>query len=202
MSVLEKIVFASNNMGKFREFRKSFRDLKIQLIPQSEFGVKGAPEPYPTFLENALAKARFASTATCLPALADDSGICVDVLQGLPGVRSARFGGEGSTDLDNNRLLLKRMYGKENRVAVFYCVVALIRGTDDPLPMLGFGSWEGVIADKISKLGGFGYDPIFFDGKLGKLASNLEIEEKNAVSHRGQAIRQITSVIKDERNSK
>lgn len=184
----DKLVIATENAGKLREIRHLLAPLKIEVLPQSEFRVPEAQEPYATFIENALAKARHASLHTGLPALADDSGICVDALQGAPGVHSARYSGEPRSDERNNAKLLQSLNGEKNRYAHYYCVMVLVRYADDPQPLIAEGIWQGEILEAPRGDGGFGYDPIFLDAKTEKTGAELPIEIKNRISHRGQAL--------------
>jgi XTP/dITP diphosphohydrolase len=189
-----KVVLASGNAGKLREFSALFSPLGIQLIPQGELGVADADEPHCTFVENALEKARHASRQTGLPALADDSGLCVGVLGGAPGVYSARFasmaGGEKS-DAANNALLVSKLAGQADRSAFYVALLVLVRSADDPCPLIGEGLWHGKIVDAPRGANGFGYDPYFFLPELGQTAAELAPDQKNAVSHRAQALRQL-----------
>ncbi|CAM3674142.1 dITP/XTP pyrophosphatase [Bordetella sputigena] len=191
---IRRVVLASGNAGKLREFSALFAPLGIELIPQGQLGVPEAPEPHCTFIENALEKARHASRITGLPALADDSGLCVDALGGAPGVYSARYasmnGGEKS-DAANNALLVRELAGRSDRRACYIAVLALVRAADDPRPLLGEGIWYGEIADAPRGGHGFGYDPHFYLPDLGKTAAELAPAEKNAVSHRAQALREL-----------
>lgn len=184
----DKLVIATENAGKLREIKHLLAPLKIEVLPQSEFRVPEAQEPYVTFIENALAKARHASQHTGLPALADDSGICVDALQGAPGVHSARYGGEPRSDERNNAKLLQSLNGEKNRYAHYYCVMVLVRFADDPQPLIAEGIWQGEVLEAPRGDGGFGYDPIFLDAKTDKTGAELPIEIKNRISHRGQAL--------------
>lgn len=197
---LQRLVLASNNAGKLREFSALFAPLGITLIPQGELSVPEAPEPHVTFVENALTKARHASTLTGLPAIADDSGLCVPVLNGAPGVLSARYamthGGEKS-DAANNAMLLSHLQGKVDRAAHYVAVLVLVRHADDPEPVIGQGVWPGEIIDMARGANGFGYDPHFFLPDLGQTAAELDPARKNAVSHRGRALRQILSQLSD-----
>lgn len=185
---LKKLVIASGNAGKLREIAHLLQPLNIEVLPQSHFNVPEAEEPYVTFIENALAKARHASQHTGLPALADDSGICVDALNGAPGVFSARFAGEPKSDARNNEKLLQELNGKNNRQAHYYCVIVLVRHANDPQPIIVEGIWQGEILTAPQGDGGFGYDPLFLDDKTGKAAAELAPEIKNRISHRGQAM--------------
>ena len=188
----DKLVIATGNAGKLREIRQLLEPLQLEVLPQSEFNVPEAEEPYVTFIENALAKARHASRHTSLPALADDSGICVDALQGAPGVLSARYAGEQSRssnqDSSNNEKLLAALAGEEDRHAHYYCVMVLVRHADDPQPLIAEGIWQGEILDAPRGNGGFGYDPIFLDAKTDKTGAELPLDIKNRISHRGQAL--------------
>nr|WP_254258448.1 RdgB/HAM1 family non-canonical purine NTP pyrophosphatase [Methylovorus sp. MM2] len=185
---LKKLVIASGNAGKLREIAHLLQPLNIEVLSQSHFNVPEAEEPYVTFIENALAKARHASEHTGLPALADDSGICVDALNGAPGVFSARFAGEPKSDARNNEKLLQELNGKNNRQAHYYCVIVLVRHANDPQPIIVEGIWQGEILTVPQGDGGFGYDPLFLDDKTGKAAAELAPEIKNRISHRGQAM--------------
>ncbi len=190
MSLFE-IVLASDNRGKLRELGALLTPLGVRLIPQGELGVSGCDEPFATFLENALAKARHAARALGRAALADDSGLVVPALGGAPGVRSARYAGEPKDDARNNAKLLAEMAaltGPQRR-AYFYCCVVFVAHADDPTPFVAEGRWWGEVAAAPRGAGGFGYDPVFLDPTLGRTAAELTPEEKNARSHRGQALR-------------
>ena len=187
--VLRKIVLASNNAGKVREFRRLLEPLGIELVPQADLDIGEVAEPHPTFVENALAKARHASARAKLPALADDSGVCVHALGGAPGVVSARYAGEPKSDARNNARLIEALRGVEDRRAHYYCLLVLVRSPDDPEPMLAEGAWHGRIVDLPRGSGGFGYDPHFEDLETGMTGAELPLERKNALSHRGKAIR-------------
>jgi XTP/dITP diphosphohydrolase len=188
---MDKVVIASNNPGKLREIGPLLAPFGVELVPQSALGVPEAEEPHQTFVENALAKARHASRATGLPALADDSGICVDALHGAPGVRSARFAGEPLSDARNNLRLLEALEDQQNRRAHYCCVMVLLRGADDPQPLIGEGEWHGEILRDPRGSGGFGYDPLFLDPALGKTGAELSLQEKNRVSHRAKALHEL-----------
>ncbi|MFZ5557286.1 MAG: RdgB/HAM1 family non-canonical purine NTP pyrophosphatase [Pseudomonadota bacterium] len=188
-----RLVLASNNPGKLRELRRILEPLGIETLPQGELGVSEAEEPHATFLENALAKARHASAATGLPALADDSGICVSALGGEPGVHSARFGGEPRSDQRNNDKLLALLENEADRRAHYYCVIVLVRHADDPQPIVAEGEWHGEIVRAPRGDGGFGYDPLFLDPSLGKTGAELPLDEKNRISHRGRALAALTA---------
>ncbi|ACT49295.1 MULTISPECIES: RdgB/HAM1 family non-canonical purine NTP pyrophosphatase [Methylovorus] len=183
-----QLVIASGNAGKLREIRHLLAPLDLEIIPQSALNVPEAEEPYCTFIENALTKARHASRHTGLPALADDSGLCVDALQGAPGVLSARYAGEPKSDARNNAKLLEVMQGLTQRQAHFYCVIVLVRHADDPEPLIAEGVWQGEILDSLRGEDGFGYDPLFLDAKTGKTVAELPLDIKSRISHRGQAM--------------
>ena len=194
---MNKIVIASGNAGKLREIARILQPLNMNAAPQSDFGVPECPEPYVTFIENCLAKARHASAHTGLPALADDSGICVDALNGAPGVYSARYAGEPKSDARNNEKLIAALQGQSNRRAHYYCVLVLVRYADDPEPVIAEGRWYGEIIDTPRGDGGFGYDPYFLLPELGKTGAEMDADAKNAVSHRGQALRELASKLKN-----
>ena len=194
--MFDKLVIASNNPGKLREIGEILAPLGMEVIPQSEFGVPEAEEPHATFIENALAKARHAARLTGLPALADDSGICVDALGGAPGVNSAHFAGEPRSDVRNNRKLLEMLEAGEDRRAHYYCVLLLMRHGDDPQPLVAEGEWRGEILRESRGSGGFGYDPLFLDTALGRTGAELTQEQKNRVSHRGKALSALVGVLK------
>lgn len=185
---MQKLVIASNNPGKLREFQFLLQPLGIETLTQGALGIAEAEEPHHTFIENALAKARHASRLSGLPALADDSGICVTALQGAPGVLSARYAGEPKSDQRNNEKLLHAMSGELDRRAHYYCVLVLLRHADDAQPLIVEGEWHGEIALQASGEGGFGYDPLFWLPELGKTSAQLEREQKHAISHRGKAL--------------
>lgn len=186
-----QIVIASGNPGKLREFRELFVGSGIELLPQSAFKVPAVEETGLSFVENALLKARNASLHTGLPALADDSGIEVDALQGAPGIYSARYAGADASDEDNNRKLLAELaqVPDAQRCARYQCVIVYLRHAHDPMPFICQGTWEGVIARDYRGDGGFGYDPLFYLPECGRTAAQLSAEEKNCISHRGQAAR-------------
>lgn len=187
--MLKRLVIATGNAGKLREIRALLAPLNIEVLPQSDFNVPEAAEPYCTFIENALVKARHASKLTGLPALADDSGICVDALGGAPGVISALYAGDNPrSDAANNAKLLADLKTVKNRAAHYHCVIVLVRHADDPQPLIAEGSWHGEILEAPRGKDGFGYDPLFLDVKLGKTGAELAPEVKNKVSHRGQAL--------------
>lgn len=186
-----RIVLATGNAGKLRELQRLLGGLDVELIPQSALGVEAAEEPASTFVENALLKARHASLQTGLPAIADDSGLVVDALNGAPGVLSARYAGADGDDAANNRKLLDALAGfdERKRGARFRCVAVYMASPGDPAPLIAEGVWEGRIATQARGAGGFGYDPLFIDPILGKTSAELSPEEKNRRSHRGQALR-------------
>ena len=186
---MQKLVIASNNPGKLREFQFLLQPLGIEVLTQAQLNIEEAEEPHHTFIENALAKARHVSRLSGLPALADDSGICVTALNGAPGVLSARYAGEPKSDQRNNEKLLEIMQGVADRRAHYYCVLALLRHADDPQPLLAEGEWHGEIALQPGGDGGFGYDPLFWLPELGKTGAQLERDQKHAISHRGKALR-------------
>ena len=190
-------MLASSNPGKLREFEALLAPLGMEIVPQSSLRVAEAEEPHGTFVENALAKARNASRRTKLPALADDSGICVAVLGGEPGVHSARFAGEPRSDARNNEKLIEMLTDKDNRRAHYYCVIVLMRHAEDPEPIIAEGSWAGEIIAEPRGENGFGYDPHFFLRDLGKTAAELDPGEKNLVSHRGKALRRLLAKLKE-----
>lgn len=187
-----KLVIASGNAGKIRELEHLLQSLHLEIIPQASLNVPEAEEPYVTFIENALAKARHASQLTGLPAIADDSGLCVDALHGAPGVMSARYACEDEntlkSDARNNEKLLQAMANQNNRHAHFYCVIVLVRHANDPEPIIAEGVWTGEILTELKGNDGFGYDPLFMDAKTGKTVAELPLEIKSRISHRGHAM--------------
>jgi XTP/dITP diphosphohydrolase len=185
-----KLVLASSNHGKLEEIRELLKDTGIELVAQSDLGVEDAEETGTTFVENALIKARHATRATGLPALADDSGICVDALHGAPGLYSARYAGQhGDAARNIDKLLgaLKEVPDSQ-RSAHFYCVLVLLRHADDPQPLIVEGQWSGTVLHTRRGSGGHGYDPVFFDPAHGQSAAEMELGLKNRLSHRGQAL--------------
>ncbi|HYA19053.1 MAG TPA: RdgB/HAM1 family non-canonical purine NTP pyrophosphatase [Burkholderiales bacterium] len=192
---MKQIVIASNNPGKLREIRELLAPLDIEVLPQSAFDVPAAEEPHDDFKENALIKARHASKYSGLPALADDSGICVDVLEGGPGPLSARYAGEPKSDERNNLKLLQVLHSANDRRAHYYCVLVLVRSPDDPQPLIAEGSWHGEISHELRGANGFGYDPLFYLPHLGKTAAELPPEVKNQISHRGKALKQLVTML-------
>ncbi|MEP7063150.1 MAG: RdgB/HAM1 family non-canonical purine NTP pyrophosphatase [Betaproteobacteria bacterium] len=196
---MTRLVLASGNEGKLREFRRLLAPLGIDVVAQGALGIADAGEPHPTFIENALAKARHASAHARLPALADDSGICVDALAGAPGVLSARYAGEPRSDARNNAKLVLALEGVAHRRAHYYCVLALARHADDPEPMFAEGRWHGRVIDVARGSGGFGYDPYFEDLQTGMTGAEMLLAQKNEISHRGQAMRALIARLLEER---
>jgi XTP/dITP diphosphohydrolase len=202
---MQQLVVASSNPGKLRELSDLLAPLGIEVIPQARLGIADADEPHVTFVENALAKARHASRQAKLPALADDSGICVAALGGEPGVHSARFAGEPlkadasrpEQDARNNRRLISLLSDNEDRHAHYACVMVLVRHADDPEPVIAEGRWLGEVIDTPRGANGFGYDPYFYLPGLGKTAAELDAEQKNALSHRGKALRRLIAKLKE-----
>jgi XTP/dITP diphosphohydrolase len=193
---VQKLVIASNNQGKLREIGAILGPLGFEALPQSAFNIPEAEEPYCTFIENCLTKARHASAHSGLPALADDSGICVDALNGAPGVYSARFAGEPKSDQRNNEKLIELLQGQPNRKAHYYCVIVLVRWPEDPQPIIAEGAWHGEIIDTPRGDGGFGYDPYFLVPEYGQTGAELAMDVKNGISHRGQALAQLVEKLK------
>jgi XTP/dITP diphosphohydrolase len=195
-----KLVLASSNPGKLREIEALLEPHGFEVISQQEFSIADADEPHPSFLENALAKARHASRASGLPALADDSGLCVEALGGEPGVHSAYYAGrEGSReerDARNNEKLLSSL--KDHRGAYYCCVLVMLRRPEDPRPLLAEGLWHGEIARAPRGANGFGYDPLFFIPSLQKTAAELAPDHKNRISHRGIALRKLLELLNDQ----
>ncbi len=186
---MKQLVIASNNPGKLREFQRMLAPLGIEVLTQAQLGISEAEEPHCTFVENALAKARHVSRESGLPALADDSGICVEALGGAPGVISARYAGDNpKSDQKNNEKLLREMEGVADRRAHYYCVLVLVRHADDPQPLIAEGEWHGEIFHEERGDGGFGYDPMFWLPQLGKTAAELTHDEKAQISHRAKAL--------------
>ncbi|PTQ88631.1 RdgB/HAM1 family non-canonical purine NTP pyrophosphatase [Nitrosomonas ureae] len=196
MDTLKQLVIASNNQGKLREISALLKPLTITVVPQSDFDVSEVDEPYGTFVENALTKARHASRCSGLPALADDSGICVQALNGAPGVNSARFAGEPKSDARNNQKLIETLKQQIDRRAYYYCIIVLLRHADDPQPIIVDGSWHGEIIDQPRGEGGFGYDPYFYLSEFGKTSAELTAEQKNRISHRGRALAKLVEILR------
>ncbi|MEY8247231.1 MAG: RdgB/HAM1 family non-canonical purine NTP pyrophosphatase [Bermanella sp.] len=194
----QRVVLASGNKGKLVELQDALQRFDVTLIPQTQFGVESVEETGLSFVENAILKARHASKVTGLAALSDDSGLEVDALFGAPGIYSARFAGTDGDDEQNNLKLLAEMSAipSEQRTARFHCVLVYLRHWQDPTPIICQGSWQGVIKTTLEGSGGFGYDPLFFVPSLNKSAAQLSKAEKNQMSHRGQAIKQLHSLFR------
>jgi XTP/dITP diphosphohydrolase len=195
--VSRRLILASANLAKLREFSQMFEGSAWNVVPQDILGVDSVAEQHSTFVENALAKARYAAARTGAPALADDSGLCVESLGGAPGVWSARLAGEGADDQSNNAELLRRMVGVPQRRAHYTCVLVAIRSVEDAEPIIVDARWRGEIADAPRGSGGFGYDPLFYIASLGLTAAELEAAQKNAISHRGLAVRALAARLAD-----
>ncbi|ADP11427.1 putative deoxyribonucleotide triphosphate pyrophosphatase [Erwinia sp. Ejp617] len=195
---MQKVVLATGNPGKVRELADLLAASGLDIVAQTELGVESAEETGLTFIENAILKARHASAMTGLPAIADDSGLAVDILGGAPGIYSARYAGENASDQQNLDKLLAALDAVPDgeRQAHFHCVLVYLRHAADPTPLVCHGSWTGEIARTTSGVGGFGYDPIFFVPDLGKTAAELSKTEKLAVSHRGKALNLLLSAMK------
>ncbi|RQR41135.1 RdgB/HAM1 family non-canonical purine NTP pyrophosphatase [Burkholderia sp. Bp8994] len=201
LAPLSRIVLASNNAGKLREFTALFSTVGIEIVPQGELAVPEAEEPFGTFIENALTKARHASRLTGLPAIADDSGLCVRALRGAPGVYSARYAqraGGAKGDAANNAYLVEQLRGVADRRAYYCCVLALVRHADDPEPLFAEGRWVGEIVDTPRGEHGFGYDPYFHLPSLGATAAELEPAVKNTHSHRALALKALLARLAEE----
>ena len=198
---MQKLVLASNNAGKVREFQELLAPFRFQVIPQGELGIPSAEEPHHTFVENALAKARHASAASGLPALADDSGICAHALDGAPGVYSARYAGVDGDSAANNQKLIASLQGKADRGAHYVCALVMVNSANDPEPLIVQTRWYGQIIDEAKGAHGFGYDPHFFLPELGNTAAELEPSEKNLISHRGQALRKLIAELQSRAQS-
>jgi XTP/dITP diphosphohydrolase len=188
---MKKLVLASNNAKKMKELNALLAPLGFEIIPQGQLGIPEAEEPHCTFVENALAKARHAAEHSGLPALADDSGLCVAALGGAPGVYSARYAGEPKSDARNNAKLLADLAGKSDRRAHFACVLVLVRSATDPQPIIAEGEWHGEILDAQRGADGFGYDPLFYVPTRCQTAAELDAAIKNQLSHRGQAMQKL-----------
>ena len=193
---MNKIVIATNNEKKLNEIEAILKGLNIQAIPQSHFKIGESEEPFNTFIENALTKARYASEKTGLPAIADDSGLCVDILGGEPGIYSARFSGSPKSDENNNLKLLEVLKDKNKRKAHYYCAIVFIKSPNDPQPIIAEGIWQGEILEIARGKNGFGYDSIFLDYKTDLSAAELPANIKNKISHRGQALQKIKQKLK------
>jgi XTP/dITP diphosphohydrolase len=199
---MRSVVLASGNPGKKAEIERLLAPFGTHVVTQTELGITEADEPHDSFLENALAKARHACLATCLPALADDSGICVDALGGAPGVHSAYYAGhEGDRaerDARNNARMLAELAGADNRTAHYECVLVLMRGPGDVRPLVASAQWHGSIARAPRGSGGFGYDPLFVPDGMARTAAELAADEKNRISHRGQALARLLELLRSE----
>ncbi|PSJ81086.1 RdgB/HAM1 family non-canonical purine NTP pyrophosphatase [Neisseria iguanae] len=194
--MFDKIVLASGNAGKLKEFSRLFAERNIEILPQSQFGMSECPEPYSTFVENALAKARHAAKYSGLPALADDSGICANALGGAPGVLSARYAGaDPKSDTANNAKLSADLADKADKSCYYVCVLVFLRHEHDPQPIISEGIWRGQWQQQASGSNGFGYDPHFFLPEHVCTAAELTPEVKNAVSHRGSALQKLLKKI-------
>jgi XTP/dITP diphosphohydrolase len=194
--IVQKLVLASNNAGKVREFQELLAPFHFQVIPQGELGILAAEEPHYTFVENALTKARHASAASGLPALADDSGICAHALHGEPGVHSARYAGKNGDDTANNEKLIDALANESNRGAHYACALVMVQSEHDPEPLIVQTRWYGQFIDQAKGENGFGYDPYFFLPELEKTAAQLDSTQKNLISHRGQALRELITQLK------
>jgi XTP/dITP diphosphohydrolase len=194
---MKKIVLATGNTGKVREFAQLLAEFDAEIIPQTQLKVSNVPETGLTFVENALIKARHAAEITGLPAIADDSGIEVDALNGAPGIYSARFAGENATDLDNNQLLLKQLQAvpEAERTARYHCVIVYLRHALDPTPLICHGIWEGRVLTAPQGENGFGYDPLFLIPEQQCTAAQMPSDLKNKLSHRGQAMRELQAAL-------
>jgi XTP/dITP diphosphohydrolase len=190
------IILASNNAGKLKEFGEMLAPIGFDLRTQDEFNVPEAEEPHHTFVENALEKARHAARITGLPSLADDSGVCANALGGAPGVLSARYAGEPKSDARNNLKLVADLAACADKSAYYYCVLVFVRHAGDPQPVIAEGRWDGEMIPVPRGQGGFGYDPHFWLPALGKTAAELSAEEKNRLSHRGQALRMLVEKLR------
>ncbi len=202
---LDKLVLASSNPGKLREIESVLSPMGIEILPQTGLGIQDAEEPFRTFLENALTKARHAARQSRLPALADDSGICANALGGEPGVHSARYAAvagdplpRDEQDRRNNLKLVTELRGHEDRRAHYYCVIVMVRHADDPQPLIAEGSWNGRIILEPRGENGFGYDPYFLLPDLNLTAAEIDPAQKNLVSHRGKALRRLMARLKEE----
>ena len=195
---MQKIVLASNNKGKVREFGDMLSSLNMEVIPQATFNIEDADETGLTFVENAIIKARHASAIAGLPAIADDSGLEVDALKGAPGIYSARYSGEGATDEKNLLKLLEALkdVAEEKRTARFQCVLVYMRHAEDPTPLICQGTWEGIISTEAHGENGFGYDPIFYVPTHNCSSAQLSADVKNTLSHRAQALNTLLNTLK------
>ena len=188
MTFPKKIVLATGNQGKVREFTSLFADYGVEVIAQKELGVSDVPETGTTFIENAIIKARHAASVTGLPAIADDSGLVVNALNGAPGIYSARYAGDNATDSDNIDKLLLDLSDQDDRTAHFFCTLVFMRHAGDPVPLISQGKWQGNLLRSRQGNSGFGYDPIFYVPSHQCAAAELDKSEKNKISHRGRAL--------------
>lgn len=195
---MQKIVLATNNQGKVNELQNLLADAGFDIVAQSQFNLPDADETGLTFVENAIIKARYAAKLTGLPAIADDSGLVVEALNGEPGIYSARYAGEHGNDESNNQKLLQALQPipQEKRSAYFYCALVFMRHENDPTPIICLGEWNGLILNELKGKGGFGYDPLFYVPELNCTAAELTKEHKSQISHRGQALKQLIKEIK------
>ena len=193
---MKKVVIASGNAGKLREFTALLAPFDFEAIPQAALGVSEAEEPHISFVENAIAKARHAASATGLPALADDSGICVEALGGAPGVRSARYAGEPANDARNNQKLIAALSVHTDHRAFYYCALVFVTHADDPHPLIATGEWHGEVIASARGEGGFGYDAYFYLPEHGCTAAELPADVKNRISHRGKAIQTLAKKLR------
>ncbi|MCX8579610.1 XTP/dITP diphosphatase [Gilliamella sp. CG13] len=195
---MQKIVLATNNQGKVNELQNLLADAGFDIVAQSQFNLPDADETGLTFVENAIIKARYAAKLTGLPAIADDSGLVVEALNGEPGIYSARYAGEHGNDESNNQKLLQALQPipQEKRSAYFYCALVFMRHENDPTPIICLGKWNGLILNELKGKGGFGYDPLFYVPELNCTAAELTKEHKSQISHRGQALKQLIKEIK------
>ncbi|MCX8589053.1 MULTISPECIES: XTP/dITP diphosphatase [unclassified Gilliamella] len=195
---MQKIVLATNNQGKVNELQNLLADAGFDIVAQSQFNLPDADETGLSFVENAIIKARYAAKLTGLPAIADDSGLVVEVLNGEPGIYSARYAGEHGNDESNNQKLLQALQPipQEKRSAYFYCALVFMRHENDPTPIICLGKWNGLILNELKGKGGFGYDPLFYVPELNCTAAELTKEHKSQISHRGQALKQLIKEIK------
>jgi XTP/dITP diphosphohydrolase len=197
---MKQLLLASSNAGKLKEFQALLAPLQWEVIPQQVLGIPEAPEPHMTFVENALAKARHAAHLGKLPALADDSGICVEALGGAPGVISAHYAGLPRSDQRNNEKLVQELQQFSNRHAHYYCVLVLVRSAQDPEPLIAEGRWAGEVVLTPQGEGGFGYDPYFYLPEFSRTAAQLTAAEKNSVSHRALALQQLLQRLRTEQS--
>ncbi|MCL1036843.1 RdgB/HAM1 family non-canonical purine NTP pyrophosphatase [Shewanella submarina] len=195
---MKQIVLASGNKGKLKEFAEMLQDFKVEVLPQSQFDVPEVAETGTTFVENAIIKARHAAEITGLPAIADDSGLEVDALDGAPGIYSARYSGDNATEVGNYQKLLTNLEGVEQRSARFQCVLVYMRHAKDPTPVICQASWEGRIGFEPVGEQGHGYDPVFIPENETRSAAQLSADEKNAVSHRGKALELLVKAMSEK----